>query len=216
VSSGSLRKRVDRAKACWLKRVMYQPAVPPAQKLLAYAIANHLNCVTLDAWPRQRTLLTVLGRSSVKTVQRAANGLQDLGLIKVKRNPREAIAIRYSPTFSREEWGEIVRADGHKSPAAADTDVHQSNLSIHSKSFSTAPIESEPPNRQGFDRYTRGALEMRLANILGSAGFEILAQLARIDDSIVDRLCRALAANQLGEAELAAARLAAKQSGSRF
>src|SRR4051812_449650 len=46
-----LYKQVARAKARWLRRIMYGSVATSTEKCFAYAVADHLNCVTLDAWP---------------------------------------------------------------------------------------------------------------------------------------------------------------------
>ena len=51
----SLSKRFSRAKARWLRRVMYSGAIP-IEKAFAYVVADHVNCVTEDAWPSQDTI----------------------------------------------------------------------------------------------------------------------------------------------------------------
>lgn len=213
--SDTLKQRVDRAKARWLKRVMYGSRVTSTQKVLAYAIADHLNCVTLDCWPKQTTLVSLLCRVSVKTVQRAGGGLQAKNLIRIRRDPVTPDRLRYSPIFNEGEWNEIVGETGRMRPSTQDRNVLQSILSTRLISSSTALTEESAAYRR-FDRSKRGALELELAEKLGAAGFEILDRLARIDDSIVDRLCRALAANELGERELSAARLAAEHAGKRL
>src|SRR5262245_5857641 len=72
----SLSDRVGRAKARWLKRVMYESPATSTQKCLAYAVSDHLNCVTLDAWPGLIGLSRRLGFQHVKTLRRAARGLE--------------------------------------------------------------------------------------------------------------------------------------------
>src|SRR5437588_8825339 len=72
--------RVARAKARWLRRVMYGTVATSTEKCFAYAVADHLNCVTLDAWPGQARLAQLLGFKSVKTIQRAAAALQKLAV----------------------------------------------------------------------------------------------------------------------------------------
>src|ERR1700694_1287413 len=63
----TLYKRVPRAKARWLRRVMYGTVATSTEKCFAYAVADHLNCVTLDAWPGQLRLAQFLRFKSIKT-----------------------------------------------------------------------------------------------------------------------------------------------------
>jgi hypothetical protein len=210
----TLAECVNRAKARWLKRVMYGSTATSTQKVLAYAIADHLNCVTLDCWPSQRTLMNLLGRRSDKTPQRAARGLQALTLITISRGSGHASGYRYSPVFRFDDWDKIGKGSRQNYPAIADRDVPQSSLNIQLESFSTAAPQrdSKISGEPTFKPAERGALEIKLAGMLGPAGFEQLARLGAIDDAIVDRLCRSLAAEQVGDRELAAARLAAQQA----
>jgi hypothetical protein len=211
VESEPLIERVNRMKARWLKRVMYETPATSTEKCFGYVVVDHLNGVTLDCWPGLKRIAQLMGCRSVKTPQRAARGLQDLGLLTVKRGKLD----RYAPVFLPGDEDRLVRADGHPRSAMPDKDVDESLLGIHPMSSSSRGLpddrkirESEPP---AYSRSQRGALEMRLASMLGKDGFDILARLARLDDAIVDRLCRALAEGRLGERELFAARLAVDQ-----
>jgi hypothetical protein len=206
-----LRKRISRVKARWLRRVMYCEA-KHTEKILAFVIFDHLNCVTLDAWPSQRTIASFL-HCSTKTVTRAADGLERLQLVKIAR-PVERGALRYAPTFAKEDWDIDDPNDGHGRPADMDGSVPQSSSSIHSKSTSIGGRRrngSEYPSSK-YRPAERGKWEVALATRLGSSGFEVLARLALIDDDIVARLCRAFCDGELELQELEAAKLAAHQS----
>jgi hypothetical protein len=215
VTTETFDERVKRAKARWLKRVMYQSEATPFQKSLAYAIADHLNCVTLDCWPAQLTLCRLLGGVCTKTLQRASSGLAALGLITISRGA----GIRYAPVFQLGDEDKPVQKGGQISPNVEDTDVRESFLEIHLTSDSTAavPASGRRGSAEGrkYRRSERGKVEIELAKFLGSDGFEILARLSSINDAIVERLCRAFACGQLGDRELMAARLAAEQVRSR-
>jgi hypothetical protein len=75
--------------------------------------------------------------------------------------------------------------------------------------------ESDERNVQhdelGYRRRERGAIEFKVAGMLGSDGMEILCRLGTVDDAIVERLCRAYVKGALAERELIAAKLAAEQ-----
>jgi hypothetical protein len=210
----SLSDQVARIKACWLNRVMYASKATSVQKCCAYIVFDHLNCVTLDCWPAQATIARYLGCKSVKTVQRATRGLVKLGLITLKPNPAGKSGYRYAPVFLPEDEDKSVGKSGQSCPKKADTDVRESFLDIHFISSSTEeagerrkiPPRPKPP----FNPRERGAIEIKVAEKLGRDGMEILARLARIDDAIVTRLCRAVAEGSLGDRDLAAARLAAE------
>jgi len=211
----SLSDRVNRAKARWLKRVMQDSSATPTQKCLAYAITDYLNCVTLDCWPAQPTLARILGHKSVKTVQRAARGLATLRLITLKHDASGKAGCRYAPVLWPEDMDKPVPKNGHRSPEIVDTNDRESFLNIHTKSYSTEEaaerrIRASRP-RPSFNPRERGAIEIKLAEMFGANGLDVLARLASIDDGIIERLCQAYAEGALSERDLAAARLAAAQ-----
>jgi hypothetical protein len=210
----SLYDRVKRATARWHKRVMYDTPATPTQKCFAYAIADHLNCVTLDAWPSQERVANLLGYECVKTVMRAARGLERLEVLRVAGGG--VTACRYAPVFLPSDGDKIVRPVRQQRPRGPDSEVQESLLPIHIKSSSSTKRLSEEgiwagPSR-GYSRHQRGEIEMQLIRMLGSDGMEILSRLGAIDDGIVERLCRAHAEGRIGERELAAARLAVEQT----
>jgi hypothetical protein len=206
--------RVARAKARWLRRVMYGTVTTSTEKCFAYAVAEHLNCVTLDPWPGQARLAQLLGFKSVKTIKRAAAALEELDLLVVKFTAKHQ--FRYAPVFLIGDEDRTVRTRGQLRAEAKDTDVHESLLLI--------PVNSSSPKRtsdkRNYEQETthryrvgqRGAIEVQIAAMLGDGGIELLFKLGAIDDAIVERLCRAHAAGALGERELIAARLAAQQA----
>jgi hypothetical protein len=211
----SLSTRVNRAKARWLKRVMYESPATSTQKCFAYAMADHLNCVTLDCWPAQLRLIRLLGRKSEKTAQRAGRALETLGLITLRR-PKGKAGYRYAPVFLPGDEDKSVLGIGRARPETPDTNVGQSSLDIQFRSSSTAdaakPGTSRPSTKSSFNPAKRGAIEVALAAMLGKDGMQILQRLASIDDAIVDRLCREYAEGTVGKREVAAARLAANQA----
>jgi hypothetical protein len=207
--SEPLFTRVARAKARWLRRVMYGTVANSTEKCFAYAVADHLNCVTLDAWPGQARLAQILGFKSFKTIQRAAAALQDLEVLIVRDTARQQ--FRYAPVFLPGDEDRIVRASGQLRAEMKDTDVHQSLLLIPINSSSPRKRSSDKRDEESYRASQRGAIEVQIAAMLGDGGIELLFRLGAIDDSIVERLCRAHAAGALGERELIAARLAAQQ-----
>src|SRR5450830_2013018 len=94
----SLSDQVKRGKARWLKRVMRHPSATSTQKCLAHAIADYLNCVTLDCWAAQPTLARDIGHKSTKTVVRAGRDLAALNLVTLKRIKLRQ-GLRYAPVF---------------------------------------------------------------------------------------------------------------------
>jgi len=211
----SLSDQVKRGKARWLKRVMRHPSATSTQKCLAHAIANYLNCVTLDCWAAQPTLARDIGNKSIKTVIRAGRGLAKHGLITLKRIKGQ-LGLRYAPVLLPEDMDKPVPKNGHRSPEIVDTNDGESFLDIHTKSSSTEEAAEEGKRtsrlRPPFNPRERGAIEVKLAEMFGAHGFDVLARLASIDDAIIDRLCQAFVEGALSERDLAAARLAAEQA----
>ena len=211
----SLRTRVNRAKARWLKRVMYETPASSTGKCFAYSVADHLNCVTLDCWAGTPRFAQLLGCKCTKTPERAARELQRLGVLTIKNCGRGR--YRYAPTFLPADEDKIVRARGQNCPPNRDRNVDKSLLSILPKSSSSTAVAAKGSNggalaASSYIRRERGAIEMSLASMLGSDGINILARLSAIDDAIIDRMCLAHASGMIGEPELAAARLAAEQA----
>ena len=210
----SLRARVNRAKARWLKRVMYETAASSTAKCFAYSVADHLNCVTLDCWAGATRFAKLLGCKCTKTPERAARELQRLGVLTIRNCGRGR--YRYAPTFLPVDNDKLARARGQTCPPNGDRNVDESLLSILPKLSSSTQVASRGSNGMAlavssYGRRERGAIEMSLASMLGTDGINILARLSAIDDAIIDRMCRAHAAGMIGEPELAAARLAAEQ-----
>jgi hypothetical protein len=211
----SLSDQVNRAKARWLRRVMYESVATSTQKCFAYSVADHLNCVTLDCWVGQPRVARLLGWQSIKTVQRAAGSLARLELLALWRCGKGRAKWRYAPVFVPSDWDKPVSEKGQPCPDQMDRDVHQSFLEIHLKSGSTAAEVKRPgkghQQARPFKRAQRGGLEIKVAEMLGPDGMKVLEILNELDDRIVDRLCGAYVEGMLGERELAAARLAAEQ-----
>jgi len=212
-SSETLFKRVARAKARWLRRVMYGTLATSTEKCFAYAVVEHLNCVTLDSWPSQVRLAQLLGFKSVKTIQRAACGLEELTVLVVTCGRKH---YRYAPVFLPGDEDKTVPPKGQTGPTGTDTDVRESLLLIHINS--SAPRKRASDKKEEYQRSElryrssqRGGIEVRIAAMLGDDGIDVLARLGAVDDSIIERLCRAYVAGALGERELIAARLAAEQ-----
>jgi hypothetical protein len=209
----TLHQRVSRMRARWLKRVMYSGDVSSTEGCLAYAIFDHLNCVTLDSWPSQRKLAELLGFESVKTIQRAASGLEEKGFIRITAFRHNS--HRYAPHFLLVDEDKIVFKERHSWVIDGDETVHESLLLT--RLTPPTPTAAET-TKQGYEaavrntRKHRGAYEIAVAEMLGPDGMEILHRLAKLDDIHVQRLCLAYGYGALGDRELAAARLAAEQS----
>lgn len=205
----SLSVAVSRAKARWLKRVMFESAATDVQKCFAYVVFDHLNCVTLSCWPTQERVAQLLGKESPKSVQRAANGLVTLKLLEIRKGSDGK--RHYAPVFLPSDWDNNDNRNGQACPRPADKNVQESSLSNPPQVSAPTTTRSFVP--ASYDRRQRGALEVRLAAKFGSDGLDVLAKLAKYQDGTVDRLCSAEAAGSLTERDLAAARLAAEQMG---
>lgn len=210
-----LNQVISRQKARWLKFVMHESKASATEKCLAYTIADALNCVTLDCWPSQPRLARLLGGVSVRTVQRAARGLEQLGLITIRRPDAHSAALRYAPRFPKEPRDKTVHEARQHCRGEGDTNVRESSLEILFESSSTASPSGRgrkgPVDGSFYSPLERGRVEVELADRLGRDGMQILERFGAYDDRVVERLCRAHAAGQLGDSELHAARLAAKQ-----
>ena len=207
--SETLFDRVARAKARWLRRVMYESPASAAQKCFAYIVVEHLNCVTLDAWPNQERLAQLLGSKAIKTVQRAARGLEAIGELHVGTDRKGR--RRYAPIFRVSDYAKNVAENSQICPENTDRNDRESFLVIHpTKSFPTTTagtVQAHP----GLSPQRRGEIEVKVAELIGADGWQILGRLGEHDDAIVQRLCNAFEKSSLGLREITAARLAARQ-----
>jgi hypothetical protein len=211
----SLRDRVNRAKARWLKRVMYDSPATSTQKCFAYAVADHLNCVTLDAWPGLLSVSRKLGFQHVRTVHRAARGLERHNFLILRKIGG---LWRLGPVFRPADEDRNVPERGQSSALCGDRNVHESYLSIllyESDSTRTAEKEKRRVS-SAFPWQQRGEIEMKVAEWLGVDGIEVLGQLALLGDDVIERLCTAYVHKMLTDRELAAARLAVEQMRLRY
>lgn len=217
-----IKKRVARAKALWLSRVMYSESLSSSAKVFAYIIADRLNCVTLDAWPGQIRCARQLGKSS-KTIGRLAKELEAARFIRIRR-VQYSRKNRYAPVLNLEE-DKIARGSGHNCPPGVFKNVPQSSLKIQLISFPTqvgtpSRVDNGSPDIQIADgQYRpsrRGKLEVIIAQRLGPDGMELLALLNDIDPQLVERLCIEQHYGRLGAEEILAAKLAAQQAAPSF
>ena len=109
-------------------------------KVFAYVIYDCLNCVTLDAWPAQSTIAKRM-RCSVKTVHRAADGLEQKKFVLIVRSRLRDVNNRYAPIFSPGDLDIIVSPASQSCPETVDADVRPSSLSICLESSSSRRAE---------------------------------------------------------------------------
>jgi hypothetical protein len=205
-----------RAKEEWLKRVMMIGGLVPSHRLAAYFLADALNWATMDAWLSHETLGGLMG-ACAKTAERSVHKLEEHSLLAIYRRPGSKSSLRYAPVYLEERPpSPAFPRHGHRCPPPADTGVHQSFLSI--------PLESSlqeglPRKQIGEDRFKgslsfdlreRGRIELKLGHLLGD--YDLLLRLAAIHDDIITRLCEAYWTDNLGQRQIKAALLAAKQT----
>jgi hypothetical protein len=203
-----------------LKRTMMVASLLPSYRVIAYFLVDSLNWATMDCWPRHDTLAGLAG-PSLKTVQRSILIMEETNLLAVYRRRASSHPLRYAPNYLiRKTEDTAVPHFGHRCPRKVDARVHQSFLSTLSESSLAScrpeqqrPVGDDNPRPLSFDRAQRGRLESQVAALLG--GFEVLFRLATIHDDIITRLCEAHQTGHLGERQIRAAKLAAKQSQSR-
>jgi hypothetical protein len=209
----TLAEQISRQKHRWLKRVMFDRGTSSSAKCFAFLVVDYLNCVTLDCWPSQKVIADRFGWS-IKTVHRVAVALERRGHLQIIRNTQSS--YRYAPSFLPEDEDKSGAIMGQGCPPVSDKSVDESFLGI-------LPIQSSPSEgerkKEGslenanprYDRRKRGFYETEVARLLGNDGFDVLERLSEHGDAIVERLCGAYAAGELGGRELIAARLAAEQ-----
>jgi hypothetical protein len=213
-----LKKRVARAKALWLSRVMYCEDLSSSAKVFAYIVSDCLNCVTLDAWPGQLRCAKQLGKCS-KTIGRWATELEIASFIQI-RCVLYSRKSRYAPVFNAEE-DKIIRGSGHNCPTEAVKNVPQSSLET---SLISSPTQIGALSRADrgsqyiqivdgqYRPNRRGELEVIIAQRLGRDGIDLLSILNDIDPQLVERLCIEQHYGRLGAEEVLAAKLAAQQA----
>jgi hypothetical protein len=217
----ALLEQVNRKKARWLKRVMYETKASSTAKCFAYAVVEHLNCVTMDSWPAQERIARLLNRKCTKTARRAAKELERLGLLIIKRDCPNR--LRYAPIFTSEDddKDKIDAPPGDNRPNDPDKKDNESNLpNLHQESAPTGRASVKTDRTPGpppeYDPRLRGSIELKIAAMLGENGMLVLQKLGEFDDRSVDRLCRAYAeGSSLTKRELSAAVLAVQQLGQR-
>jgi hypothetical protein len=200
----------------WLKRVMMIGAVVPSHRVLAYFATDSLNWATMDCWLSHQTMADWAG-TSTKTVQRTTLRMEDKNLLAVYRRDRSSHPLRYAPVYlvGTTSDTEVART-GHRRPPALDTGVHESFLVTPFESSVRDGLTKEESKGDSvqkclsFKLAERGRLESEIAPLLG--GIDVLLRLAAIHDDIVTRICEAHLTGHLGERQIKAAKLAAKQS----
>jgi hypothetical protein len=207
----------QRACACWFDRVM-RAGLSGRTLIVGYALKQHFNAVTHDAWPSHQRLSNRY-RVCTKTIHRGMADLAEGKFIVIAHTRRKNQTHRYAPLFICGDWDCSDHRPRQNCPGAKDRTVQQSSLVISSSStFLTPAMIHEITLRdyamkskgEPYNRLKRAGLEFEVANRLGNAGGEILDQLHAFDDLCVERLCVAQHYGALTEHLLTAARLAAR------
>jgi len=191
-------------------------ALVPSHRVLAYFVTDSLNWATMDCWPSHQTMAGWAG-TSTKTVQRTTLLMEDKTLMAVYRRNGSSHPLRYAPVYLVEATSDTeVARTGRPRPPGLDTGVHQSSLVTPFESSVEDRLPKEESKgvsvqrRLSFNLAERGRLECEIAPLLG--GIDVLLRLAAIHDDIVTRICEAYLRGDLGERQIKAAKLAAKQS----
>jgi hypothetical protein len=200
----------------WLKRVMMIGGLVPSHRVLAYFLAEALNWATMDCWPSHQTLANLAG-TSLKTVQRTMAQMEDKNLIAVYRRRGSRQPLRYAPVYLVGQTSNTdVRRVGQRRTPGLDTSVHESCLVIPFESTLKVGLPKEESKgvsgqtHLSFNLAERGRLEPQVASLVG--GIDVVFRLAAIHDDIVTRMCEAHLTGHLGDRQIKAAKLAAKQS----
>jgi hypothetical protein len=213
-------REFGRLKEEWLKRVMMIGALAPSYRVLAYFVTDSLNWATMDSWLSHQTMAGLAG-TSTKTVQRTTSLMEDKTLMAVYRRDGSTHPLRYAPVYLVQTVSDTeVARTGQRCQLKLDAGVHESFLLTPFESF----LENGRPKEESqkgvsvqpylsFNLAERGRYELEVAPLLG--GMDVLLRLAAIHDDIVTRICEAYLRGHLGERQIKAAKLAAKQSQTR-
>jgi hypothetical protein len=204
----------------WLKRMMMIGGLVPSHRVLAYFVTDSLNWATMDCWLSHQTLANWAG-TSTKTVQRTTLRMEGKNLMAIYRRNGSSHPLRYAPVYLAGATSDTdVRQTGHRRSPGLDTRVHESFLRIPFESSVEDGLPKEESkkgvsvrNYLSFNLAERGRLESEVAPLLG--GIDVLLRLAAIHDDIVTRICEAYLTDNLGDRQIKAAKLAAKQSQTR-
>jgi hypothetical protein len=217
---GVFERHFVRLKEEWLHRTMKIGSLIPSCRVIAYFMADHLNWATMDCWTSHETLAGLVGVSE-KTVQRSISAMEESNILSVWRLRGSHYPLRYAPVYPAGKTQDACVPDiGQSRPEQVDASVHQPLLQNLPKSplagaqalarSSIATKEEFSAQRLSFKRAERGRLESQVAPLVG--GFDVLSSLAAIHDEIVTRICEARCRGELGERQIRATKLAAKQS----
>jgi hypothetical protein len=212
---GIAEKEFVRLKEEWLKRMMMIGALAPSRRVLAYFLADSLNWATMDSWLSHQTMGDLAG-TSTKTVQRTVWLLEDKTLLAVYRRSGSSHPLRYAPVYLvKSATDNEVRESGQSAQPALDTGVHESFLQTRLKSEQDGLPKKESKRGSfksslSFNLAERGRIERDVAPLLG--GIDVLCRLAAIHDDVITRICEAYVRGDLGERQIKAAKLAAKQT----
>jgi hypothetical protein len=194
-------------KMRWLNSVMYDCGVSAMSCCTAYAIADHLNSVSGDAWPSIERIANKLCVST-KTVRRSIRELERHGLLQVSRPSGRTRTNRYRPNLpptvndaprGNNRPDNPEQKGGHFRLKKPDRHVSQSYL----ENLLTSYTKPETDESRTLLR-DQGTYELRLTRRLGASGTEMLEQLAFENPRALTALCLAEKRGDLSDRELQA------------
>jgi hypothetical protein len=209
-------RKFNSDKFRWLNSVCSDPAVSSTSFRVAYAIADHLNKTTRNAWPSQQRIARRFGCHQ-KTVQRAIKELEGLGWLKVRRRRDGLTSNRYEIAWpfgtqdddkpvetATNDGNSLVQQSDQECPGGGGKNDPQSYSSKLPRIFSRSASEEKR-----YPRFIdRGNYEQQIVARLGTDGHSILNELEDMDPRTVERMCRAQQRGVLTQLDLDAARLA--------
>ena len=78
----------------WLDAVAADATLPPAAFKLAYAISQHINRQSKEAWPSQETLKVALGLKDERSIRRLTDALEEHGFLITRRRKQMSMVYR--------------------------------------------------------------------------------------------------------------------------
>ncbi len=210
----------------WRDAVLRDPRLSKGCFKIAYAVSSFINAQTNVGWPSINRLAAEVA-ASPKTAGRHVRTLERSGYLVVNRTNRRRPTNEYSLVLPKPRGGcdgegdKAVHSRGHSGPKTGDTNVPQiylknlvKNLSAASEPGSgnsktersrqwpsSAPITPKRPRRANGDR---GAIEIQVANRLGSDGMD---RLCALPEQKIEQLCAMQRAGRLSEDTLLELRL---------
>lgn len=127
----------------WLDVVAADATLPPAAFKLAYAISQHINRQSREAWPSQKTLKESLGLKDERSVRRLTDALEARGFLITLRRKQMSMIYRLAQDRTELSYQEEQTQTG--TDARADIPVRSTD---QDRTFESArPDNSVPQDR---------------------------------------------------------------------